>query len=208
MYSYRRTEYLSADDERYHTIAQANIAIGENHEILDDKVIARYNGENILANKEDVDYIDVSPKQNCFYCLCMYSFLGKRWYNTCFWWGLTCNVKLYLFLRPHAPFVGTGLESKIAHDSGASVTATDAGTVTYVDSRRIEVANDDGTTKTYHLKKFARANQGTCSNQVAIVKPGQHIEKNQVLADGPAMDNGDLALGQKCYYCFHDMAWL
>ena len=71
-------------------------------------------------------------------------------------------------LRPHAPFVGTGLESKIAHDSGAAVTATDAGTVTYVDSRRIEVANDDGTTKTYHLKKFARANQGTCLSLIHI----------------------------------------
>ena len=198
------TEYLSADDERYHTIAQANIAIGENHEILDDKVIARYNGENILANKEDVDYIDVSPKQIVSIASACIPFLEND-DTTRALMGANMQRQALPLLRPHAPFVGTGLESKIAHDSGAAVTATDAGTVTYVDSRRIEVANDDGTTKTYHLKKFARANQGTCSNQVAIVKPGQHIEKNQVLADGPAMDNGDLALGQNVTIAF--MTW-
>ena len=99
-------------------------------------------------------------------------------------------------LRPHAPFVGTGLEHQIARDSGLAVVAVEDGTVTYTDSRTIEILEKGNVEpRIYQLQKFERSNPGTCINQQSIVKVGQKVKKGQIIADGPAMDHGDLALG-------------
>lgn len=198
------TRYLSADQERNHIIAQANVNLGPNREILDEKVVARYNGENILAEKEEVDFIDVSPKQIVSIASACIPFLEND-DTTRALMGANMQRQALPLLRPHAPYVGTGLESKIAHDSGSAVVNRYDGVVTYVDSLRIEVKNEDGSVSTYNLKKFARANQGTCINQNAIVQVGDRVVADQILADGPAMDRGDLALGQNVTIAF--MTW-
>lgn len=194
-------EYLSADKERNHVIAQANIRLGENHEIVDDKVIARYNGENIMANKEDVDYIDVSPKQIVSIAAACIPFLEND-DTTRALMGANMQRQALPLLKPHAPFVGTGLEHNIAHDSGSAVVARESGIVRVVDSKHILVEEDGGTTRNYTLQKFLRSNGGTCINQTPIVDAGQRVEKGEIIADGPAMDHGDLALGQNVIIAF------
>jgi len=194
-------EYLSADKERNHVIAQANIRLGENHEIVDDKVIARYNGENIMANKEDVDYIDVSPKQIVSIAAACIPFLEND-DTTRALMGANMQRQALPLLKPHAPFVGTGLEHNIAHDSGSAVVARESGIVRVVDSKHILVEEDSGTTHNYTLQKFLRSNGGTCINQTPIVDAGQRVEKGEIIADGPAMDQGDLALGQNVIIAF------
>ena len=194
-------EYLSADKEKNHIIAQANVALGPNHEIIADKVTARYNGENIMANREDVDYMDVSPKQIVSIAAACIPFLEND-DTTRALMGANMQRQALPLLKPHAPFVGTGLEHNIARDSGAAVTAEKPGIVKIVDSKHIVVLNDDGTTEKYVLQKFLRSNGGTCINQTPIVEAGQHVEKDEIIADGPAMEQGDLALGQNVVIAF------
>lgn len=194
-------EYLSADKEKNHIIAQANVALGPNHEIIADKVTARYNGENIMTNREDVDYMDVSPKQIVSIAAACIPFLEND-DTTRALMGANMQRQALPLLKPHAPFVGTGLEHNIARDSGAAVTAEKPGIVKIVDSKHIVVLNDDGTTEKYVLQKFLRSNGGTCINQTPIVEAGQHVEKDEIIADGPAMEQGDLALGQNVVIAF------
>ena len=197
-------EYLSADKERNHIIAQANIRLGENHEIVEDRVVARYNGENIIANKEDVDYIDVSPKQIVSIAAACIPFLEND-DTTRALMGANMQRQALPLLKPHAPFVGTGLEYNIAHDSGSSVVAQEGGIVKEVDSKHIVITNERGEDRTYHLQKFCRSNGGTCINQTPIVSCGDKVVRSQIIADGPAMDQGDLALGQNVTIAF--MTW-
>ena len=194
-------EYLSADKEKNHVIAQANILLGENHEIVDENVISRYNGENIIANKDSVDYIDVSPKQIVSIAAACIPFLEND-DTTRALMGANMQRQALPLLKPHAPFVGTGLEHNIAKDSGSAVVAKEAGIVKLVDSKHIVIEEDNGNTRTYTLQKFLRSNGGTCINQTPIVDAGQHVEKGDIIADGPAMDNGDLALGQNVVIAF------
>ncbi len=194
-------EYLSADKERNHVIAQANIKLGDNHEIVDEKVIARYNGENIMANKEDVDYMDVSPKQIVSIAAACIPFLEND-DTTRALMGANMQRQALPLLKPHAPFVGTGLEHNIAHDSGSAVVAKESGLVKVVDAKHIVVEEDNGDVHNYILQKFLRSNGGTCINQTPIVEAGQRIEKGEIIADGPAMDHGDLALGQNVIIAF------
>ena len=107
-------------------------------------------------------------------------------------------------LRPHSPHVGTGIEHRIARDSGSAVTATQQGLVTYVDANKIVTTGDFGE-KVYHLQKFKRSNQGTCINQKPLVQKGEMVNRGDILADGPAMENGELALGQNVRIAF--MTW-
>ena len=196
------TVYLSADDEKNHIISQANVHIDENGKILDEKVVARLNGDTLMVNREDVDFIDVSPKQIVSIASACIPFLEND-DTTRALMGANMQRQALPLLKPHAPFVGTGLEHKIATDSGSAVVAKANGVVRYVDSKRIEVIEDgEETAHTYLLKKFSRANAGTCMTQTPIVKVGDKIEKGQVIADGPAMDNGDLALGQNVVIAF------
>lgn len=196
--------YLSADDERGHIIAQANVNLGENGEILDDHVISRFDGENVIADKDQIDFIDVSPKQIVSIAASCIPFLEND-DTTRALMGANMQRQALPLLRPHAPFVGTGMEHVIARDSGSAVVAEEDGVVKYVDSKRIVVITKDGGEHEYRLQKFGRSNQGTCMNQKPIVKVGQEIHMNDVIADGPAMDNGDLALGQNVTIAF--MTW-
>ena len=197
--------YLSADEEWDYVIAEANINLDAEGRILDEHVIARYKGENVMANREDVDYVDVSPKQIVSIAAGCIPFLENDDTMRALM-GSNMQRQALPLLRPHAPFVGTGLEHQIARDSGLAVVAVEDGTVTYTDSRTIEVVeNGNVEPRVYQLQKFERSNQGTCINQQSIVKVGQKVKKGQIIADGPAMDNGDLALGQNVTIAF--MTW-
>ncbi len=197
------SEYLSADQERNHVIAQANANKDESGVLLDEHIIARSNDENIMAAKEDIDYIDVSPKQIVSIASACIPFLEND-DSTRALMGANMQRQALPLLRPTAPFVGTGLEHTIAKDSGLAVVANSEGEVTYVDSKKI-VTKHGKEKKTYILQKFDRSNQGTCINQVPIVKLGDKVKSGDVIADGPAMQNGDLALGQNVTIAF--MTW-
>lgn len=197
--------YLTADEEWDYTIAEANINLGKDGEILDEVVVARHHGENVLARKEEVDFVDVSPKQVVSIAAGSIPFLENDDTMRALM-GSNMQRQALPLLKPHAPFVGTGLEHQVARDSGLAVVANNDGIVTYTDSRTIEVLETGKSEPvTYHLQKFERSNQGTCINQVSIVKVGDKIRKGQIIADGPAMENGDLALGQNVTIAF--MTW-
>ena len=197
--------YLSADEEWDYVIAEANINLSPEGEILDEQVVARYKGENIMADRADVDYVDVSPKQIVSIAAGCIPFLENDDTMRALM-GSNMQRQALPLLRPHAPFVGTGLEHQIARDSGLAVVASEDGVVTYTDSRQIEVLEKgNNEPRVYQLQKFERSNQGTCMNQVSIVKVGDKIKKGQIIADGPAMQNGDLALGQNVTIAF--MTW-
>ncbi len=198
--------YLSADKERNVIIAQANVHLDPvTHEILDELVIARHNGENIVARREDVDYIDVSPKQIVSVASACIPFLENDDTMRALM-GANMQRQALPLLRPHAPYVGTGLEHLIARDSGLAVVATGDGKVTYVDCKTIKVKEPKvKEQRVYTLQKFDRSNQGTCINQVPVVKVGDEIKRGQIIADGPAMEHGDLALGQNVTIAF--MMW-
>ena len=197
------TVYLSADEENNHIIAQATRDDIVDGYIVKDKIIARLNGENILANREDVDYIDEAPMQIVSVAAACIPFLEND-DNTRALMGANMQRQALPLLKPHAPYVGTGLEHKIAHDCGLAVVAVNDGVVSYTDSRKIKIQEAEGE-RTYELQKYIRSNQGTCINQRSIVKVGQQIKAGDIIADGPSMDNGDLALGQNVVVAF--MTW-
>lgn len=199
-----QTEYFSAIEEREYIIAEANVQMDENGVITSPEVIARYKGENVIVTPDKVDFIDVSPKQIVSIAAASIPFLENDDAMRALM-GANMQRQALPLLNAEAPFVATGLETKIAHDSGSAVVAHFAGTVTYVDSKRIRVKSEDGQVQEYLLQKFARSNQGTCFNQKPIVKAGQKIEAGQVIADGPAMDRGELALGRNVTIAF--MTW-
>ena len=196
-------EYLSADMEKDHFIASDDVHLDENKYITDKEVVVRHNGENILVDVNLVDYMDVSPKQVVSVASACIPFLENDDAKRALM-GANMQRQALPLLRPSAPFVGTGLESKVAKDSGLAIVSAGDGEVTYVDSLHIRV-KEGKNTREYGLQKFERSNQGTCINQRAIVKVGDKVSKGQILADGPAMDHGDLALGQNVTVAF--MTW-
>ncbi len=195
--------WLTADGERHEIIAQANVKVDKDtNEILDETVSARSNGEYVTVSKDRVTLIDASPKQIVSIAAACIPFLenddGKRALM-----GSNMQRQALPLLRPEAPYVGTGLEQKIAHDSGEALLAEDSGEITYVDSSKISLLEDgDRQIHEFALRKFVRSNKRTCINQTPIVSVGQHVEKGQILADGPAMDDGELALGQNVVIAF------
>lgn len=195
--------YLSADMEADHYIAQANVTIDENGYIKDEEVIARHNGENVLVPPQMIDYIDVSPKQIVSIASACIPFLEND-DTTRALMGANMQRQALPLLRPEAPYVGTGIEWKVAKDAGLAVVSASTGTVEYVDSKKIVIKEAKGK-RTYELQKFQRSNQGTCINQKAIVKVGDKVKPGDILADGPSMQNGDLALGQNVTIAF--MTW-
>ena len=197
-----RAEYLSAEDEKDHYIAQANVTIKDGI-IVDKEVIARHNGENVLVEPALIDYIDVSPKQIVSIASACIPFLEND-DSTRALMGANMQRQALPLLRPTAPFVGTGMEWKVAKDAGLAVLAVKDGTVKYVDSQQIVIKEAKGE-RVYQLQKFDRSNQGTCINQKSIVKIGDKVKEGQIIADGPAMQNGDLALGQNVTIAF--MTW-
>jgi DNA-directed RNA polymerase subunit beta len=197
------TEYLSAEQERPFIIAQATSNIDENGYFVDEFVVARYDGDNIMASVKDVDYIDVSPKQVVSVASACIPFLEND-DTTRALMGANMQRQALPLLRPAAPYVGTGIEHTIASDSGLAVVAQKEGVVKYVDSRSI-IIKEGKEEHTYQLQKFNRSNQGTCINHVPIVEKNQKVKAGQIIADGPAMDNGELALGQNVTIAF--MTW-
>ena len=195
--------YLSADDEKDHYIAQANVKMDENGYICDEEVVARHNGENVLVTPDMIDYIDVSPKQIVSIAAACIPFLENDDAKRALM-GANMQRQALPLLKPETPYVGTGVEARVAKDAGLAVVSASEGTVEYVDSRQIIVKEAKGK-RVYDLQKFQRSNQGTCINQHSIVKVGDKVKVGDILADGPSMKDGDLALGQNVTIAF--MTW-
>ena len=195
--------YLSADDEKDHYIAQANVKMDENGFIVDEEVVARHNGENVIVTPDMIDYIDVSPKQIVSIAAACIPFLENDDAKRALM-GANMQRQALPLLKPEVPYVGTGVEARVAKDAGLAVVSASEGTVEYVDSRQIVVKEGKGK-RVYDLQKFQRSNQGTCINQHSIVKVGDKVKVGDILADGPSMKDGDLALGQNVLIAF--MTW-
>jgi DNA-directed RNA polymerase subunit beta len=205
--------YLSAWEEDKYTIAQANIKLDDGGRIVEDRVSARKTGNFVLAKREEVDYVDVSPKQLVSVAASLIPFLENDDANRALM-GSNMQRQAVPLLRSEAPLVGTGMEHITVKDSGAAVVCRRAGVVDSVDSRRIivRVEAQEGPDKgkeigadIYNLTKFKCSNQNTSINQKPIVKVGQHVSKGQILADGPCTDMGELALGRNVLVAF--MPW-
>ena len=199
-----KTDYLSADEENDYVVAQANIKLGSKNEILEESVLARFQTDYIMASKESIDYVDVSPKQIVSIATASIPFLENDDANRALM-GANMQRQAIPLIKPNSPYVGTGLEQIIARDSGSAVVAKREGLVEYIDSRSIRIQTPEGKVDEYKLSKFERSNQGTSINHQPIVEVGQKIKKDQIIADGPAMQDGELALGQNVTIAF--MTW-
>ena len=196
--------YLTADEEDEHVIAQANEPLDENDWFVNERVTARKNEETTLVRREQVDYMDVSPRQVFSIATAMIPFLENDDANRALM-GANMQRQAVPLLRTQAPLVGTGMEYKAACDSGVMVLAKRAGTVELVTANQINVRTDDNDLDVYRLLKYERSNQGTCINQVPIVYKGDRVEEKQPIADGPATDHGELALGYNILVAY--MPW-
>ena len=198
-------DYLTADDEDRHVIAQANAALKADGSFAEDRVLVRVKGGEIeYVAGENVDYMDVSPRQMVSVATALIPFLEHDDANRALM-GANMQRQAVPLVRSEAPLVGTGMEWRAAVDAGDVITATKPGVVTEVSADLIVVANDDATTTTYRVAKFRRSNQGTSYNQRVLVDTGDRVEIGSVLADGPATDNGELALGRNLLVAF--MSW-
>jgi len=193
--------YLSADEEDEYIIAQANAPLDENGCFIDERVEARYAEEILEVPVEKVDYMDVSPKQVFSVATSLIPFLENDDANRALM-GANMQRQAVPLIKTEAPIIGTGLEYKAAKDSGAVVVSKSAGTVKKVSASRIVIETDTGKIETYELLKFIRSNQGTCYNQRPIVKPGDRIKENEIIADGPSTYQGELALGRNVLVAF------
>src|SRR5215475_5278953 len=203
--------YLSAWEEENYVIAQANAETDGAGRIKEERVIARFNGEFITADRDKVDYKDISPKQLVSVATALIPFLEHDDANRALM-GSNMQRQAVPLLKVEAPLVGTGLEATVARDSGAVVLAKRGGMVDQVDSERIivrvegtEAGGKEFGADIYPLTKFRRSNQNTCINQKPIVAEGEKVERGQVLADGPCTQNGELALGRNILVAF--MPW-
>jgi DNA-directed RNA polymerase subunit beta len=198
-------EYLTADEEDRHVIAQANTPIGPDGSFAEDRVLVRRKGGEVdYIRPDDVDYMDVSPRQMVSVATAMIPFLEHDDANRALM-GSNMQRQSVPLLRSEAPLVGTGMEYRAATDAGDVIVADQAGVVEQSSADFIAVANDDGTRSTYLVAKFRRSNQGTCFNQKPVVEEGQRVEAGQVIADGPCTDQGEMALGRNLLVAF--MPW-
>lgn len=197
--------YLTADEEDDLVIAQANEPLDENNWFKAQRVTARVHEETMLVDADSVDYMDVSPKQIVSIATAMIPFLENDDANRALM-GANMQRQAVPLFRTQAPLVGTGMEYKAACDSGVMVLAKRAGEVVRVTADFIEVrADETGEIDHYKLQKYLRSNQGTCMNQVPIVYKGDHVEAKEPVADGPATDHGELALGYNVIVAY--MPW-
>ncbi len=199
-------QYLTADDEEDKIIAEANEPLDSEGRFANMRVAARGKGGDIdLVPREAVDYMDVSPKQVVSVATAMIPFLENDDANRALM-GSNMQRQAVPLLVTEAPIVGTGIEHKAAKDSGVVIIARHSGTIDFVDADKIVVLRDDGEGKDeYNLLKFKRSNQGTCINQRPIVTNGEHVDKGEVIADGPSTENGEVALGKNLLVGF--MTW-
>ncbi|MFG1681750.1 DNA-directed RNA polymerase subunit beta [Nonomuraea sp. NPDC049269] len=198
-------DYLTADEEDRFVKAQANSAINPDGSFAEARVLVRTKGgETELARAEEVDYIDVSPRQMVSVATAMIPFLEHDDANRALM-GSNMQRQSVPLLKSEAPLVGTGMEYRAATDAGDVISAEKAGVVEEVSADYVTVMNDDGTRTTYRVAKFKRSNQGTSFNQKPIVAEGDRVEVNQVIADGPCTDTGEMALGKNLLVAF--MPW-
>ncbi|MFR9292174.1 MAG: DNA-directed RNA polymerase subunit beta, partial [Peptococcus niger] len=197
-------EYLTADVEDKYTIAQANTRLDDKAHIIEDKVDARREDENIVVGMEEIEYMDVSPKQVVSIATALIPFLEHDDANRALM-GTNMQRQAVPLLVTEAPYVGTGMEHKAAYDSGVLAIAKHGGTVTAVSADKITILGDGGERTDYPLTKFKGSNQGTCINQRVLVSKGQHVQAGDILADGPSTDEGELALGRNALIAF--MNW-
>ena len=199
-----KIDYLTADEEDNYVIAQANSPLNDDGSFVDDVVMARKKDDDVEISTEKVDYMDVSPKQVVAVATACIPFLENDDSNRALM-GANMQRQAVPLIQPHAPLVGTGIEYKAAHDSGDALICEHDGVVEYVDACEVRVRREDGTLDTYKLMKFHRSNSGKNYNQTPIVRVGEHVKADEVLADGPAMEQGELALGQNPLIAF--MTW-
>ncbi|MBU2888110.1 DNA-directed RNA polymerase subunit beta [Celeribacter halophilus] len=203
-------QYMSATEEMRHTVAQANSTLDEDNKFVNDLVSTRQSGEHALNPPTNVDLIDVSPKQLVSVGAALIPYLENDDANRALM-GANMQRQAVPLLRAEAPLVGTGMEGKVAIDSGAAIQAKRAGIIDQVDATRVVVraTSDlelgDAGVDIYRLRKFQRSNQNTCINQRPLVKVGQKVAKGEVIADGPSTDMGELALGKNVIVAF--MPW-
>ena len=197
-------DYLTADEEDNYIVAQANEPLIDNKYFVNDRVSCRHRDEITEDVKEKMDYMDVSPKQLISVATALIPFLENDDTNRALM-GSNMQRQAVPLLCPENAIVATGIERRIAYDSGVMVNAKNAGIVKSVASDLIVITEEDGTDREYVLKKFERSNQGTCLNQRPIVDKGEKIEKGQTIADGPSTKNGELALGRNILVGF--MSW-
>mgnify|MGYP002783325971 CR=1 FL=1 len=196
--------YLTADEEDEMIVAQANQELNDDGWFADERVTARYKHDTLLVPGESVDYMDVSPKQVVSIATAMIPFLENDDANRALM-GANMQRQAVPLLRTQAPIVGTGMEYKAACDSGVMILAKNSGVVEKVTADEIHIRTEKGALDIYKMQKYLRSNQGTCINQRPIVHKDDVIVKKQVLADGPATDNGELALGYNVLVAF--MPW-
>jgi len=196
--------YLSADDEEGQIIAAANSQLDENYHFVDEKVIARSNGETIIADSSTVSYMDVSPKQVVSVAAACVPFLEHDDATRALM-GANMQRQAVPIINPESPIVGTGMEYRAAKDSGSALIALQPGIVEYVDAKKILVKEDNGNMRRYDLYQFLRSNSATAIMQRPIVKPGERVDAGDVIADGQSMKNGELALGRNVRIAF--MTW-
>ncbi len=197
-------QYMTADVEDEYTVVQANEKLDENGRFVRNKVNARHRDEFLEIDPSRADYMDVSPKMVVSVATALIPFLENDDANRALM-GSNMQRQAVPLLTCDSPMVGTGMEYKAATDSGVCVLAKAAGTVTYVSADRVDVMTDDSRLDTYNLIKFMRSNQGTCINQKPVVAVGDRVEENQVIADGPATDHGEISLGKNALIGF--MTW-
>ncbi|WP_445166883.1 DNA-directed RNA polymerase subunit beta [Mycolicibacterium sp. Dal123E01] len=188
--------YLTADEEDRHVVAQANSPTDDKGRFTEERILVRRKGGEVeVISANEVDYMDVSPRQMVSVATAMIPFLEHDDANRALM-GANMQRQAVPLVRSEAPLVGTGMELRAAIDAGDVVVTDKAGVVEEVSADYITVMADDGTRHTYRMRKFARSNHGTCANQRPIVDAGQRVESGQVLADGPCTENGEMALGK------------
>src|SRR5690606_26300643 len=199
--------YLSAMEEQKHTVAQASAELDEDKRFVEELVSARQNGEFVMAPRDQITLMDVSPKQLVSVAASLIPFLENDDANRALM-GSNMQRQAVPLLKAEAPFVGTGMEETVARDSGAAIAATRAGVVDQVDATRIvirasgEVDAGNPGVDIYNLQKFQRSNQSTCINQRPLVKVGDVVEQGDIIADGPSTDLGALGLRRNSLVAF------
>ena len=196
--------YMTADVEDNYMVAQANEPLTEDHKFARAKVNGRYRDQIMEIDRENIDFMDVSPKMVVSVATAMIPFLENDDANRALM-GANMQRQAVPLLVTENPIVGTGMEYKACVDSGVAVVCENPGVVEHVDASEIVVREDSGEHRTYHLTKFKRSNSGTCTNQRPIVSKGDRVEKNQVIGDGPATCNGEISLGKNALIGF--MTW-
>ena len=197
-------DYRTADDEENFWIAQANTKLTENNEFAEERVLARYQGEFAMESADNMDYMDVSPRQTVSVATALIPFLEHDDVNRALM-GANMQRQAVPLLRPQSPICGTGIERQVAIDSGQVQVSKVNGEVVSATARKIDIVEDEGELHTYRLRKFVRSNAGTCITQRPLVRKGDYVNVGQVIADSSSTENGELALGQNILVAF--MSW-